>query len=838
MMGIEDGSATQASSPSPGGNPDDHRSGLRAGQIRLLFEQTPSAFSAVLLNAAVLSYIVHEFLPSPLPISWLTAIALLTGLRYRLVQKFWRHPPSETADPAYARRFLGGVLLSGMLWGAAGVLFFIPGSLVHQVFLAFVLAGMSAGGMSTLSSYPGAYLLFVVPSLAPYILQSLSLGDRLHIAMGFMLLLFGILTTMISRRITATIGHSLNLALENRGLVIELRQSRDQQRAINTELKRQILEREQAEQYLQVAYDEMERRVQERTRDLDRSNLVLQREKELFRVTIESIGDAVATTDETGRVRYLNPVAEQLTGLLSGEVAGKPLSSVFRLLDEATHQPSPDWIAWPTHPLNGVARGNCGILRRSDGQEFSVEHSLAPIRDEAGRAIGAVLVFRDVSEQRKLAQVLSYQASHDELTGLVNRREFERRLSRVLNSANPADPHALLYLDLDQFKLVNDQCGHTAGDELLKQVAELLQTKVRVRDTLARLGGDEFGILLEHCGQDEATRIAQTLREAVQDFRFAWNSQAFVIGVTIGVLPIAMAGETLGSALGAADSACYAAKEGGRNRVHVFQPDDGDLLKRHGDMRWLPRLQNALAGGRFVLLVQPIVPLNRHDVNFRYGELLLRLTDQPDHLILPGAFLPAAERYHQIIAIDRWVVEQSLDLLSEDGATATLDRYAINLSGQALADEAFLEFVSDRVRQHPRTGDKICFEITENAAIADFRKVRHFISVLKQLGCRFALDDFGAGLSSFGYLKSLDVDYLKIDGRLVKGMLDNSVDRALVESIHRIGRVMGLQTVAEWVENQQTADALQSIGIDYGQGYRFGGPMPLNGERTGDKAVH
>jgi diguanylate cyclase (GGDEF)-like protein/PAS domain S-box-containing protein len=803
----------------------DQTEAIVAGQVRLLYTQSSSAFTAVALIACVVAQVFWELAHPAVVGVWLAVALGLTLARTGLVRSYRQLSPDAEA-PVWARRFLWGIVLSGCVWGLAGVLFFIPESPIHQLFLAFVLAGLAAGAMSTLSSYRGAYLAYLLPSLAPFTVQIMRQGGQLQLAMGLLLMLFAAMMLVISRRIHETLTNSLRLRFDNGDLVRELIASRDTQEAVNRELTIQIGERERAEASLKAAHNALEQRVRERTRELDASNRSLTREKELFRVTMESIGDALIATDEAGNIRFVNPVAEQVTGWPAELIVGRPLAEALRIVDEESRSPVPALLSAPGKlPSRTLGAKPC-LLTCRNGREIPIEFTLSPIRDGNDSSIGTVLVFRDVSAQRKLARELNYQATHDELTGLVNRREFERRLSRVLEAAAPGDPHALLYLDLDQFKVVNDQCGHTAGDELLRQIAVQLQSRIRTRDTLARLGGDEFGVLLEHCPLEEAERVAQGVREAVQNFRFAWEDKSFAIAVTIGLLPINVPGMSLAAALGAADAACYAAKEGGRNRVHVYQPDDQDLLKRHGDMRWLPRIQSALAGGHFRLFLQPILPLQPGSGDDECAEVLLRLCDGEGRHILPGAFLPAAERYNQVVSIDRWVLDEVLSYMETTPAQRGR-RYTINLSAQALPDNNFLDFAVERIHRSQVTPSALCFEINENAAIADLRRVRQFIAVLKELGCCFALDDFGAGFSSFGYLKSLDVDFLKIDGRLVRGMRENPVDQAMVESIHRIGHVMGLKTIAEWVETRELAQDLEAMGIEYGQGYFWGVPRPL-----------
>jgi diguanylate cyclase (GGDEF)-like protein len=466
------------------------------------------------------------------------------------------------------------------------------------------------------------------------------------------------------------------------------------------------------------------------------------------------------------------------------------------------------------------------LLIRRDGNELYVESTAAPIRDGAGHVAGGVLVFHDVSESRELNRRLSYHASHDVLTGLVNRREFESRLERALKSAKAREAsYALCYLDIDQFKIINDTCGHSAGDALLGQVGALLKAKVRWRDTLSRLGGDEFGILLESCTLDEAMRTAEALRESVRNYRFTWEDRVFRLGASLGVVPIAADNEDVASILSAADSACQAAKEGGRNRVHSFAENDIELMRRRREMQWAARINAALEEGRFELFRMLIQPLQKVEVGTHY-ELLLRMRDEGGRIVSPNDFIAAAERYGITPAIDRWVIENAFRwLVSEADEREKLAMCSINLSGQSFGDDKFLPFVIDQFHKSGLDASKICFEITETAAVASFSQANRFIQALKELGCKFALDDFGTGLSSFGYLKHFPVDFLKIDGSFVREILRDPIDREMVRSINEIGHLTGKQTIAEFAENAEIIQMLTSLGIDYAQGYGIAQPQ-------------
>ncbi|MDX2119993.1 MAG: EAL domain-containing protein [Gemmatimonadota bacterium] len=554
----------------------------------------------------------------------------------------------------------------------------------------------------------------------------------------------------------------------------------------------------------------------------------LSEEKERAEVTLGSIGDAVIRTDAAGQIEYLNPVAEELLGCPASELEGRGISSVLTLAHESTREPLENPVETAIRERRVVGRSNFSLLVRPDGREFAIDESAAPITGGDGEILGAVFIFHDVSRARSLARQLAHQASHDFLTGLVNRHEFERRVGRALTRAQQDGvTHALCFLDLDQFKVVNDTCGHVAGDELLRQLAQALTRKVRRRDTLARLGGDEFGVLLEHCVPGQASRVAQDLLATIQEFRFSWEGKPFALGVSIGVVPITAESESLATILRDADAACYAAKERGRNRVHIYETNDVELAVRQGEMQWVSRITSALEEHRFRLYGQPIVPLITRPGEPQRVEVLLRMVDHDGTLIAPGAFIPAAERYNLMGAVDRWVVREVTALYERAGAQGAVPIASINLSGASLGDPTMLTFVREQLARHALSPATLCFEITETAAIANLGLAAHFIRELKAMGCWFALDDFGSGMSSFAYLQSLPVDALKIAGAFLRHIETDPVEHAMVEAITRVGHVMRLKVVAEGVENLDTLATLRAIGVDYAQGFAIAEPSPL-----------
>ncbi len=563
--------------------------------------------------------------------------------------------------------------------------------------------------------------------------------------------------------------------------------------------------------------------------ELKQAREALYQEKEMALVTLQSIGDGVITTDEVGNIRYINPTAEKLLGLSNKHVTGKFYHDVMQLVNESTGEKLEDLVRLCLSLDAGTALSDEGLLLKPDGASYNLKVTSAPMRNHNGHVVGAVLVLHDITEQKGMARQLSYQASHDMLTGLYNRRVFEQRVEDAIRTAyGKGQMHALFYMDLDQFKVVNDTCGHNAGDELLQQIAMLMQDKVRDTDVLARLGGDEFGVLLEHCPLERAVEIADKLREAVRDFRFIWEDKAFEIGVSIGILALTAESGNMAHALAAADAACYIAKDGGRNRLHVYQPDDEAIMQHHGEMQWVHRISTAFDSDSFELYAQPVAHLAEGRVVSHY-EILVRMKDDHGRIIPPGAFIPAAERYNQMPNLDRWVIRRTFEMLRAAQGDLAFPpvEVAINLSGKSLSDDTVLEFVVDLFDATGLPCENVSFEVTETAAVANLSRATRFISVLRGMGCSFALDDFGAGLSSFGYLKTLPIDYLKIDGGFVRDMVIDQVDRAMVESINEIGHIMGLKTIGEYAEDEDVVQALQRAGVDFAQGNGIGEPRPF-----------
>ncbi len=562
----------------------------------------------------------------------------------------------------------------------------------------------------------------------------------------------------------------------------------------------------------------------------------LSNEQKLAQCTLASIEEGVITTNTRGAIVYMNPSAEMMTGWGAEKAQGKALEMVFLLIDEQTQERLPN----PLAVIAAIAVNDSSAvsvplalevaiaLRHRDGQQCSIEGSITPLHQANGRQRGHVIVFRNVSQTRLLTAKLSWEASHDALTGLLNRRYFEQQLDDALTQTKESDEAKVLcYLDLDRFQIINDACGHLAGDRLLQQIGQTIQHNLRECDTLARLGGDEFGVILHQCNLEIAHALAECIRQAVEDFRFVWEGKSFGVAVSIGLVEFTRDIDDWQTLLRMVDTACYAAKNRGRNRIRTYQVDSMELIAQHQEHRWSIQIRRAIEEHRFCLYRQPIVTSQApYDTPYRHYEVLLRMRDEQGNILSPGTFIPAAERYDLMPTIDRWIVRQSFELLSRSGTSPEGMFHSINLSGTSINDESFLHFLQNLFQQYAVLPSSICFEITETSAIGNLNQASEFMMTLRDLGCKFALDDFGSGMSSFGYLKQLPIDFLKIDGSFVRDIETDTTARAIVQSIHHVGHVMGIETIAEFVENDAIVAHLQEMGIDYLQGYGIAMPEP------------
>jgi len=562
----------------------------------------------------------------------------------------------------------------------------------------------------------------------------------------------------------------------------------------------------------------------------------LSRNKRQAQYTLESIAEGVITTDNDGRIDYLNLAAEALIGTNRDDAAGHKIGELFTLVDDADRRPLGDPVERCLAIRRRVNMGRRAVMISTDGEhEHSVEITASPIRGVGTSISGAVVVFHDVSEIRGLTRQMSYQATHDPLTGLINRREFERRLDEAMDSAHAEEAvHMLFYMDLDRFKAVNDSCGHLAGDNMLREVAGLIRDQVRDSDFVGRLGGDEFGALLIGCPIDKARQLATDICNTIADYRFVWKDKIFNIGISVGLVEISHASGTLQDVMSAADSACYVAKRQGKGQVHVYSARDETVARERGDIQWLRRLQTALHEDGFELAIQSIIAMTGGVESGPAVEVLIRLPDGHGRTVDSAEFLRPAERYQLMPQIDRWVINATLTAIASGKIKITSGRScAINLSGQTLGDESFLGFVVDVLDRSGVPPAAICLEVTESAILSNIQHAQRFIEVLHGIGCEFSLDDFGSGLGSFASLKHLPIDYLKIDGTYTRNLNSDEVNQEMVATMIKLARTMQFRVIAEQVEHQEDFDWLRNSGVDFVQGHFIEAPVPLGSATTG-----
>ncbi len=733
-------------------------------------------------------------------VAWSVAMLAVCVARLGLMGAFHRHG-SRLSPLGWRRAALAGAGVSGILWGVAGPWLAGHAAMEYQLLVAFVVGGLCAGAVSALVVSWYGYACYLALTLGPLAGWFMLGAGGVERAMGALVVLYALALAALARDHHRRF-HEL-VVLDSRGAALlgRLRDGNRELVEVNRRLAAEVEERRRAEEGLRLSEG---------------------RFRDIAAVAADWFWECDATlrcTGTWGRHRDLLGVGESalvdehLPALIAAHAVDMESAERFRIEMAAQAELDDVEVRW----------------RRTDGAVRVLRISARPVFDGDQVFRGYRGAARDSTGEYRLARRLTYQARHDALTGLLSRRELERRLQRLIGDEAPSE-HAMCYLDLDQFKVINDTCGHVAGDELLRQIAATLSARVHHRDTLARLGGDEFAVLMEHCPLVQAERVAGEMRAAIAAFRFRWEDKIFNLAVSIGVVAIdARHGQTLSDVLRAADAACYLAKEEGRNRVHVYRPDDTELTRRFGEMHWVAEISGALDEDRFELMYQTIAPLDPASATGRHFEVLVRMRSPDGQLIPPGAFLPAAERYNLAGRLDWWVVEHTLAWLeAHPDALADLHLCSINLSGQSLVDDGFMTALLGCIDSSAVPAAKLCFEITETAAIGNLASARHFVETLRARGCSVALDDFGSGLSSFGYLKDLPIDYLKIDGVFVKHMASDPIDRAMVKSINEIGHVMGKRTVAEFVEDEAILECLREIGVDHVQGYGIDRPQPLD----------
>ncbi|MEA3409973.1 MAG: EAL domain-containing protein [Pseudomonadota bacterium] len=760
---------------------DESAQRTRAEQVYLLYQNSNTGFAVSITVGAMLVVALRNTIPVSHLSVWYASLLAITAIRYVIYRDYFASDPSDRSDRRWEVAFLAGTGGAGIVWGSTMIFLFPGDAVTYQVLIALVLAGMVGGSVAVFAPLQSAYLAFALPILVPGTVRFLVEGDAVHAILALMIFIFLLSMTAVARNAENAVRTMLELRFDNQGLTAEINERK-------------------------------------------RVELALLRSEERFRDFAELAADFYWELDSDLRFTDISNRFSDVSGLRMEQVLGQKMEAVF-----ASHTVDDSQLTAKLHQLG----------QREPFDEFKLEWVAPgrtkrvlllngkPVTGVGDRFLGYRCVGRDVTEEHHLAQEMTHQAKHDALTGLVNRREFTRRLETALaHGKRSGSEYVLCYMDLDQFKVVNDTAGHGAGDELLKQLTSTLLGRVRGRDTLGRFGGDEFGLLLDNCELNSGIQIANSLLACLNEFRFRWEDRVFQVGASIGVVAMTSATETAHQVLTQADLACYTAKDLGRNRIHVYQADDRALARMEIEIACVSDLRDALNFNRFLLYCQPILSVDSNQID--HYELLLRLREKNGKLLSPRCFIPAAERFGIMKEIDRWVITHALRAYVERLGTDSRINVSINLSGNSLDDGDLLQWINEQFSKARIAPSQICFEVTETAAIHNLGQAHRLITELKNRGCRFALDDFGSGLSSFGYLKHLPVDYLKIDGGFVRDMNSDEMASAIVTGINGIGHVLGMQTVAECVENEAILASVKSLGVDYVQGYAIGEPLPLS----------
>jgi len=761
----------------------DHES-IEFARLNILIKQGKTAILTNLLISAITAVLLFPVVEQTFVIAWLFVAMLVNLSRIALWWRFRQVLATgvATVRPIYENAYAVALFISGGVWGALAWCFSTDLPLTQQMAIPLIVGGMSAGAVYSYPSSLRSFYAFVVPMILPVSISIIAAG---LIAVGLTTLVYLVAISILILNLNQQLLESLSLRAQNQGLVRHLSDVNQAQTA--------LLEQ-------------------------------LQTKETFLRHTFEDAGVAMLLIDKQGNILDVNKAGCALFGYDKRVMKGRLAKALLHPEESGEFIPQFDKLLMSSNP-------NCSYTRRCvsrEGKTLWLSTTMSAVRNEAAELDYIVVQAQDISEQQALSEVLHHQSLHDALTGLPNRRALEIQVQRVLEEQSSRS-HVLCYLDLDQFKLVNDTCGHAVGDDLLKKVSQLIQEGLRKQDFLARFSGDEFALLMKDCSLAETHQRIDALLDAIRQMSFEHDGVNFKLSVSVGVT-VMSSDTTLVDALKQADSACYAAKEMGRDRLHVFSETDTQLVQRSGEMRWVGRIQQALDENRLILYSQNIVPTRLKAQGLPHCELLIRMLDDDGNILSPGEFLPAAERYNLAAAIDLWTVRNVLGELAiarEQGRDIS-GVYAINLSGQSLGDERFYAQIAQQIidARLAEANAVLCFEITETAAITNMHAALLFINQLRQVGCQFALDDFGSGLSSFAYLKQLPVDYIKIDGMFVKDCVINSVNQEIVNSINGIGQVLGLKTVAEFVEDEATLLLLRKLGVDYVQGYKIGAPMP------------
>ena len=773
--------------------------------LRHMNGQMPVGIGVTVLFSSLATWLLWQHAPDYLLIPWLAFIALAAGIHLLLLHRFTRDRSHAGLHAGQSQYNIFLCTVNALAWGVGNLMFLHYLELPQQLLMLTITALYAVIYIPVLASLFVGYVSFLTALTVPLLIWMVfyplahTLAELGAVLFSYILLLYSAhrYSSVLSDSFKQTAGFSHSNQL--------LQEQSEKIKIDNIQLRRSLLERQQ----------QMEE---------------LSKETGQALITLDSISEGVISTDINGLITYINPVAEVYTGWEKKQSIMTEVSQVFRIIDDTYREELPNPVTKCISTADTVLSGDHALLVRLDGIEYAIEYTATPVLRDGKESTGAVLVFRDVTEKRNLASNLDWQASHDPLTNLINRREFEQRLDKIISKHDAAAErqHALCFIDLDHFKIINDSCGHLAGDSLLKKLSEKLRRSSRETDTVARLGGDEFGVILYGCNLDKATLIAESFRQKVEETSFSWKGKRFRVGVSIGIVPINDLTGGVTEAMQMADMACYAAKESGRNQIHVYDINDQAILEHRGEVRWAESIQSALEQESLMLLMQPLMKA-APSADESIGEMLLRLRLDEGTLVLPERFMSAACRYHLMPGLDRWTVKACFELLSYGHpALSGITQISINLSCQSVLDDRFMGQIFSLLRDYRIDAQKICFEIEESCLISDIKGTERFISTMKEKGFRFALDNFKGGLKTLYDISRMGVEYIKFDGCLSGKDERRSVEYIAIDAMNGICHQLGLQTVAKFIASREDLDAMLKIGVDYIQGYAVSRPAPLD----------
>lgn len=776
-------------------------------RVKLLFDQYFVGYLNTIAVALVTIIVLWGKYDDSTLLNWFGLVLTVVSIRLYIV---YGGKKQLVKNYLYWQRryyaFLLTAFLLGIVWGLLGTYFFAKANDAHQAFIIVILVGMCSGALPLMYQIKNVFIAFVSPILFPFAISLAASDEITYQGISIISLFYFSAMYLVAKRGERSVIESIKLRFENYELIEEL---------------------EQAKSSLITAKSNLERRVKERTTELERVNEGFFQQKELAETTLKSIADGIITTDEFGLLQNMNASAENLTGFQEPEVAGLMFSECIQIVDEKGNEIIEEKIQESLKNLCTIHVTSQSLLMYKDHSSVAVKVSIAPIFNSNRNILGVVIVLHNINKERLYQLQLTHQANHDALTGLHNRFAFEEYLKQLLNEDESKDvQHAIIYIDLDNFKIVNDSCGHAAGDELLKQLSIIMPENIPSNDMFARLGGDEFGIIIKNMSSEESKKICEQILNQLRDFRFSWQGNTFSIGASIGLFVFTTEYQTIENIMSAADIACFTAKERGRNRLHTYSREDQELIYRKNELNWVSKINEAIENEKLILYSQPIIDSHAIDEPVRHIEILIRMLDDDNEILLPGQFITAAERYNMMPQVDRWVINKVFDHFNHNALNMMTDDsiIAINLSGNSLADKDLLTYIEEKLKSSQLLARHLCIEITETAVISNMSQAIQFINKMRNLGCKFAIDDFGSGLSSLGYLKNLPVDYVKIDGCFVRDMANDPVNYAMVESIHKLVSLNGKITIAEYVESEEIFSLLNDIGIKHMQGYALGKP--------------